>query len=54
MLFVTKVGLIFFIDEHKAFAWLVATTFACEYERVFELLAYPIQVTVLPAAIFFE
>jgi hypothetical protein len=53
MLFVFNVGLIFFIEEHRAFACLVATTFAFAYVRVFELLAYPIQVTVLPLAIFF-
>lgn len=53
MLLVFNVGLIFFIEEHRAFACLVATTFAFVYERVFELFAYPIQVTVLPTAIFF-
>jgi hypothetical protein len=53
MLFVIKVGLILFIDEHKAFACLVATTLAFAYVRVLEPFAYPIHVTVLPVAIFF-
>jgi hypothetical protein len=53
MLFVFNVGLIFFIDEHRAFACLVATSFALAYVRVLELLAYPIQVIVLPDAISF-
>jgi len=47
MLFVFNDGLIFFIDEHRAFACLVATTFAFAYVRVFELFAYPIQVSSL-------